>query len=158
MNSKLTLMSFYHYQKYVYLRFVITSEKCVDKEVKSTVLILGIHASFKFYKWWKLISGGVAISDRRRDPKAYFTKTRGRHIIHPERGLFGGTVIYNFALIRLGKPIVFSRYPHIKPACLPSYEGDVTVINDIINIGKINFRKLCWEISSYWRIWRHRCH
>lgn len=103
----------------------------------------------------------MAISDRRRDPKSYYTKASGRNIIHPEKGLFGATVIYNFALIRLNKPIVFSRYPHIKPACLPSYEGDVTVINEKIYNGKIkleHFRKLCREIRSYRRIWRHRCH
>jgi len=87
-------------------QFVLTSAKCVDK-VKSTVMILG----------------GVAISDRRTDPKSYFAKTRGRHVIHPEKGRFGQTPIYNFALIRLQKPIDFSKYPHIKPACLPSLEG-----------------------------------
>ena len=74
----------------------------------------------------------MAISDRRTDPKSYFAKTRGRHVIHPEKGRFGQTPIYNFALIRLQKPIDFSKYPHIKPACLPSLEGVITYYVTVI--------------------------
>lgn len=44
--------------------------------------------------------------------------------VHPE--FYAGTLYNDIALLRLDKPVDWSKYPHISPACLPSIRDDFT--------------------------------
>jgi len=95
-------------------QFVITSASCIEDA--------GVNG--RGAPLISMILGGVNISDRKRNPKALLVRRiKGKPIIHPKKGKFGDTVINNFALIRLSKSVDFSKYPHIKPACVPSSSG-----------------------------------
>lgn len=42
--------------------------------------------------------------------------------VHPE--FYAGTLYNDIAILRMDKPVDFTKYPHISPACLPSPHDD----------------------------------
>ncbi|GJQ68280.1 CLIPA10 [Trypoxylus dichotomus] len=54
----------------------------------------------------------------------YIERDVSNVMVHPE--FYAGTLYNDVAILRMDKPVDFSRHPHISPACLPSLYDDFT--------------------------------